>query len=47
VGPGIGELRRTVEERFTAVREHEKEARTASAKLEADLVRRFLELRHG
>lgn len=48
VGPGIGELRRTVEERFMAVREHEKEARTASAKLEADLVRRFLELRsHG
>jgi F-type H+-transporting ATPase subunit epsilon len=45
VGPGLAELRRTVEERFGAIREHEREARTASAKLEADLVRRFLDLR--
>ncbi|MFW6162849.1 MAG: F0F1 ATP synthase subunit epsilon, partial [Planctomycetota bacterium] len=43
-GADLGELRRTVEEQFAVVDEHERAARTASAKLEAELVRRFMEL---
>jgi F-type H+-transporting ATPase subunit epsilon len=37
-------LRDTVEETFLAVDEHERQARSAAARLEADLVRRFMEL---
>ena len=41
----LGELRRTVEEQFRVLDDREKAARTAAAKLEADLVRRFMELK--
>ena len=44
IGPDLGELRRTVEEHFREFDEHEKVARAAVARLEADLVRRFMEL---
>jgi F-type H+-transporting ATPase subunit epsilon len=47
-GPNLGALRRTVEERFRHIDEREKQARAAAARLEADLVRRFMELgEHG
>jgi len=44
IGPDLGELRRTVEEHFREFDEHETVARAAVARLEADLVRRFMEL---
>ena len=44
IGPDLGELRRTVEEHFREFDEYEKVARAAVARLEADLVRRFMEL---
>jgi len=44
-GADLGALRRTVAEEFRVLDEHEKAARTASAKLEAELVRRFMELK--
>ncbi|HPL63206.1 MAG: F0F1 ATP synthase subunit epsilon [Syntrophales bacterium] len=43
-GPDLGLLRKVVEEQFEALNEREKVARTAAAKLEADLIRRFMEL---
>lgn len=44
----LGILRQTVEERFLVLDDREKMARSAAAKLEADLVRRFMELgKHG
>jgi F-type H+-transporting ATPase subunit epsilon len=43
-GPDLGALRLTVEERFRHIDEREKQARAATARLEADLVRRFMEL---
>lgn len=43
-GPDLGELRNTVRERFYVLDEREKKARSASAKIEAGFVRRFLEL---
>jgi F-type H+-transporting ATPase subunit epsilon len=44
----LGIVRQTVEERFLVLDDREKMARSAAAKLEADLVRRFMELgRHG
>ncbi len=47
-GPDLGQLRRTVSEKFEALGEHEKSARTAMAKIEAGFVRRFLEIqRYG
>jgi F-type H+-transporting ATPase subunit epsilon len=47
-GPDLGSLRRTIDEQFGVVDEHEKLARAAVARLEADLARRFLELQdHG
>ena len=46
--PDLGMLRSLIEERFRVVDEYEKKARAAAARLEADLVRRFTELReHG
>lgn len=45
-GAPLGALRRTVEEEFEHVDEHERQARSAVAKLEAYFVRRFLELEH-
>jgi F-type H+-transporting ATPase subunit epsilon len=47
-GPELGTLRQTIDEQFRVVDEQEKKARAAVARLEADLVRRFLELKtHG
>jgi F-type H+-transporting ATPase subunit epsilon len=42
--PDLGTLERAIEEQFRALDEHAKMARTAMARLEADLVRRFIEL---
>ncbi len=44
LGPDLGVLQETVEKEFEVLDEREKRARSASAKLEANLVRRFLEL---
>jgi F-type H+-transporting ATPase subunit epsilon len=47
-GPDLGQLRRTVEERFKVLDGREKTARSAMVKIEAGFVRRFLEIqRHG
>jgi F-type H+-transporting ATPase subunit epsilon len=47
-GPDLGVLRRRVEEQFLAVEDRERLSRSALAKLEANFVRRFMELeRHG
>ena len=43
--PDLGQLKGIVEERFKTLDDKEKVARTAAARLEADLVRRFMELR--
>jgi F-type H+-transporting ATPase subunit epsilon len=40
-------LRRVVDERFSILDEHERVARSATFRLEADLVRRFIELQRG
>ncbi|MBN2296947.1 MAG: F0F1 ATP synthase subunit epsilon [Deltaproteobacteria bacterium] len=42
--PNLGELKGVVEEKFKIMDDREKAARTASARLEADLVRRLMEL---
>jgi len=44
-GANLGELEATVEKQFAVIDEHERAARTAASKLEADLVRRFMELK--
>lgn len=47
-GPDLGQLKKAVEEAFRVQDEREKAARAAAAKLEADIVRRFVELKeHG
>ena len=43
-GLKLGDLRKTVEERFEALDEREKTVRSAMAKIEAGFVRRFLEI---
>ena len=43
--PDLGQLKGIVEERFKTLDDKEKAAHTAAARLEADLVRRFMELR--
>ncbi len=43
-GGDLGSLRQTVTERFLVLNNRERVARSAIAKLEADFVRRFLEL---
>lgn len=43
-GRDLGELRQAVEERSKVVDERERETRSALARLEADFVRRFMEL---
>ena len=46
--PDLGQLEQVLEEQFRAMDDREKMARTAAARLEADVVRRFMELRkHG
>lgn len=46
-GADLGMLKKAVEDSFRALDEREKIARAASAKLEADLVRRFLEMKEA
>ncbi len=46
LGPDLGVLKETIQKEFRVLDEREKRARSASAKLEANLVRRFLELGH-
>lgn len=43
-GGDLGSLMETVEQEFQELDEHEKSARSAFARMEADLVRRFIEL---
>lgn len=43
-GPDLGHLRRTVQEAFQRLDERERMSRDALARLEADFVRRFMEL---
>jgi len=43
--PNLGDLREVIEEKFKVIDDREKAARTAAARLEADLVRRLMELR--
>jgi F-type H+-transporting ATPase subunit epsilon len=43
-GGDLGELREMVDHHFRQLDEHEKQVRSAFARMEADLVRRFLEL---
>lgn len=48
LGGELGELKRLVEEKFAVLDERERAARSAAARLEAGLVRRFLEFeKHG
>lgn len=44
IGPDLGSLRRMVEEDYQVLDERERVARSAAARLEAGLLRRFLEL---
>jgi F-type H+-transporting ATPase subunit epsilon len=47
-GPDLGTLKRTIAEQFQVLDDRERKARSAAAKLEANLVRRFMELaEHG
>lgn len=43
-GTDLSELRTLIEQKFNALDEHEKHARTVMARLEAGIVRRFIEL---
>ncbi len=46
--PDLGRLEGLVEEQFKTIDDREKKARTAAARLEADIVRRFMEIgKHG
>ncbi len=45
-GPSLGQLRKTIEERFKVLDDREKTARSVMARIEASFVRRFLEV-HG
>jgi F-type H+-transporting ATPase subunit epsilon len=47
-GTELGQLRRTVEEKFEVLDERERSVRSAMARIEAGFVRRFLEIQgHG
>ena len=45
-GPNLGKLKEAVEKQFMLVDDRQKGARSAVAKLEANLVRKFIELGH-
>jgi len=45
-GAALGELKEVVVAQYREIDEREKKARTAAAKLEVDLLRRFMELKH-
>jgi F-type H+-transporting ATPase subunit epsilon len=48
IGPGLDDLRTTIEASFRALEQDERDARAAIVRLESDIVRRFVELeRHG
>ncbi|MFU8772780.1 MAG: F0F1 ATP synthase subunit epsilon [Anaerolineales bacterium] len=44
-GPDLGKLRQVIVEHFEQIDEHEKQVRSATAKLEAEMVQRFMELK--
>jgi F-type H+-transporting ATPase subunit epsilon len=44
IGPDLGTLRKRIKENFDVLDDREKMARSAASKLEANLVRRFMEL---
>jgi F-type H+-transporting ATPase subunit epsilon len=44
LGPDLGDLKRKIQKQYQELEEHEKTAQAALARLEADLVRRFIEL---
>lgn len=44
-GP-LGELQRTIDEQFRQITEQQQQARSAVEKMQADFVRRFIELEH-
>lgn len=46
-GPELGHLKEVVVAKFKEIDEREKKARTAAARLELDLLRRFMELSHN
>jgi F-type H+-transporting ATPase subunit epsilon len=46
-GADLGQLRKTVEKEFLTMDAREKEVRTATAKLESGLIRRFAEFHHA
>jgi len=43
-GPELSQLKQTIRERFEVLDEKEKKARSATARIEAGIVRRFLEI---
>jgi F-type H+-transporting ATPase subunit epsilon len=45
-GPELGHLKEVVVAQFREIDEREKKARTAAARLEVDLLRRFMELKY-
>ncbi|MFA5182368.1 MAG: F0F1 ATP synthase subunit epsilon [Syntrophales bacterium] len=45
-GPELGHLKEVVVQQFREIDEREKKARTAASRLEVDLLRRFMELKH-
>ena len=44
-GPDLGTLKKTIEEQFLTLNDKQKMMRSAIARLESDLVRRFMELK--
>ena len=42
----LGELQQAIDEDFRRLSEHQQQARTASEKIQADFIRRFIELEH-
>jgi len=44
IGPDLEDLKRTIREQYEALDERERKAQSAAARIEADLVRRFMEL---
>jgi F-type H+-transporting ATPase subunit epsilon len=47
LGPDLGKLRHMIKKQHRELEEHERMVQTALARLEADLVRRFIELGEG
>jgi F-type H+-transporting ATPase subunit epsilon len=47
LGPDLGQLRQVIRKQFQELEEHERITRTVLARLEADLVRRFINFGEG